>query len=255
MRHEHTDYQIDGEKFKGYWSFPEEEEPSAEKRPAILIAHAWMGQDQFARHKADELARLGYIGFAADLYGEGKTATNAEDAQKLMVPLFENRQLLQKRIQGAFDTVRKHPGVDPAKIGGIGFCFGGLTIIELLRSGADVKGVVSFHGLLGSRLQSLQAKTVPIARGIKGSLLVLHGNEDPLVSQQDILDFKKEFTEAQVDWQMNIYSHTSHAFTNPQANDKDSGLIFQPRSSERAWWAMIHFFSERFGLERKLRAY
>ncbi len=255
MRHERTNYEINGENFKGYWSFPEEEEPSAEKRPAILIAHAWMGQDQFARHKADELAQLGYIGFAADLYGEGRTAANAEEAQKLMLPLFENRQLLQKRIRGAFEIVRKHPGVDPAKIGGIGFCFGGLTIIELLRSGADVKGAVSFHGVLANKMGSIQAKTVPIAKEIKGSLLVLHGNEDPLVSQQDILDFQKEFTAAQVDWQMNIYSHTSHAFTNPQADDVEHGLIFKPRSSERAWWAIIHFFSERFSLEQKRRAF
>lgn len=255
MKNEHGDYQIDGENFKGYWSFPVEEEPAIQKRPAIIIAHAWMGQDQFARHKADALAELGYIGFAADLYGEGRTASNPEEAKKLMAPLFENRSLLQKRIRGAYEAVRRHSGVDPTKIGGIGFCFGGLTIIELLRSGADVKGVVSFHGVLGTKLGPVQAKTVPIAKGIRGSLLVLHGIEDPLVSQQDILDFQKEFSNADVDWQMNIYSHTSHAFTNPQAHDAENGLIYQPRSSERAWWAMIHFFSERFGLERKLQAY
>ena len=96
---------------------------------------------------------------------------------------------------------------------------------------------------------------VPIAKEIKGSLLALHGHEDPLVSEQDIRDFQKEFTEAKIDWQMNIYSHTSHAFTNPEAHDTKNGLIYQPRSSERAWWAMIHFFSERFGLEKKLQAY
>lgn len=245
-------YQIDGKTFKGFWAFPAGE---VQKRPAIIVAHAWMGQDQFARHKAEALAELGYIGFAADVYGEGRTATNAEEAQQLMIPLFENRALLQKRIQAAYDTVRKHPAVDATNIGGIGFCFGGLTIIELLRSGADIKGAVSFHGVLGSKMGPIQAKTVPIAQGIKGSLLVLHGHEDPLVSPQDINAFQREFTDANVDWQMNIYSHTSHAFTNPAAHDRENGLIYQPRSSERAWWAMIHFFSERFGLERKLQAY
>lgn len=252
MKQETEFYKIDNQTFKGHWAFPEGE---AHKRPAIIIAHAWMGQDHFARHKAEELAKLGYIGFAADVYGEGKTATNAEEAEKLMLPLFENRALLQKRIRGAFDVVRKHPEVDSENIGGIGFCFGGLTIIELLKSGADIKGAVSFHGVLGTEMKSVKAKTVPIAQGIKGSLLVLHGHEDPLVSAQDIANFQKEFTEAKVDWQMNIYSHTSHAFTNPEAHDHQHGLIYQPRSSERAWWAMIHFFSERFGLERKLQAY
>lgn len=252
MKHQTEHYKIEDKTFKGYWAFPDGE---VQKRPAIIVAHAWMGQDQFARHKAEALAELGYIGFAADVYGDGQTASNAEEATQLMIPLFENRAVLQKRIKGAYEVVRKHPAVDPANIGGIGFCFGGLTIIELLRSGVDIKGAVSFHGVLGNKMGPIQAKTVPIAKGIKGSLLFLHGHEDPLVSEQDIRDFEKEFSEAKVDWQMNIYSHTSHAFTNPQAHDHAHGLIFQPRSSERAWWAMIHFFSERFGLERKLQAY
>jgi dienelactone hydrolase len=254
MQKKFEDYQSDSTVCRGYWAFPKEEK-SIQQRPAIVIAHAWMGQDDFARGKAEALAELGYIGFAADLYGEGKCASNAEDAQKLMFPLFEDRHLLQNRIRSAFDHVLKNPAVERDKIGGIGFCFGGLTIIELMRSGAPVKGVVSFHGVLGNKLGPVQAKTVPIASGISGSLLVLHGANDPLVSSQDIADFQREMTEAQVDWQMNIYGHTSHAFTNPEAHDTQNGLIYQPRSSERAWWAMIHFFSECFGLERTLKAY
>lgn len=248
-------YQIEGKTFKGYWAFPASKDKTTQRRPAILIAHAWMGQDQFVRHKADALAELGYVAFAADVYGEGKTASNTEEAKQLMVPLFEDRALLQKRICAAYEVVRQHPAVDPAKIGAIGFCFGGLTVIELLRSGIDVKGVVSFHGVLGNKMGNIQAKTVPIAKSIKGSLLILHGYEDPLVSPQDISNMQKELSDAKVDWQMNIYSHTSHAFTNPEAHDKENGLVFQALSSERAWWAMIHFFSERFGLERKLAAY
>lgn len=255
MEHEKISYQIDNKSFRGYWVFPTTQEPSIQQRPAIILAHAWMGQDQFVRHKADALAELGYIAFAADLYGEGKTATNAEEAQKLMLPLFEDRTLLQKRIRAAYDVVRQHSAVDPSKIGCIGFCFGGLTAIELLRSGADVKGVVSFHGVLGNKIGPIQAKTIPIAKIITGSLLILHGFEDPLVSQQDILNMQHELSNAKVDWQMNIYSHTSHAFTNPEMHDVENGLIYQPRSSERAWWAMIHFFSERFGMERKLEAF
>jgi dienelactone hydrolase len=255
MKHEKVSYQIDGQSYRGYWVFPTGEDPTVQQRPAILVAHAWMGQDQFARQKAEALAELGYIGFAADIYGEGKIASNQEEAQRLMIPLFQDRALLQKRICAAFDVVRQHPGVDPTNIGAIGFCFGGLTVIELLRSGADVKGVVSFHGALGNKNGDIQANTVPIAKSIKGSLLLLHGYEDPLVSLEDIINMQQELSNAKVDWQMNIYSHTSHAFTNPEAHDKKHGLIFQPLSNARAWWAMIHFFSERFGLERKLQAY
>lgn len=255
MKHEKISYQIEDQSFSGYWAIPTHEDLSTQKRPAIIVAHAWMGQDQFARDKADALAQLGYMAFAADLYGNGKTASNDEEAYHLMIPLFQDRALLQKRIRKALDQVRRHPGVDPSKIGAIGFCFGGLTVIELLRSGAEVQGGVSFHGVLGSKMGDIQAKTVPIAKGIKGSLLLLHGNEDPLVSPQDISNIQKELTDAKIDWQMNIYSHTSHAFTNPEAHNKKEGLIFQPRSSERAWWAMIHFFSECFGLEKKLQSY
>jgi dienelactone hydrolase len=255
MKHEIVPYQIDGKTFKGYLAFPTSQDQTAQRRPGILVAHAWMGQDAFARHKADALAELGYIAFAADLYGEGKIAKNDEEAQSLMIPLFADRTLLQKRIRAAYDVLRQHPAVDSAEIGAIGFCFGGLTVIELLRSGADIKGVVSFHGVLGNKIGPVQAHTVPIAKSIKGSLLILHGYDDPLISQQDISNMQNELNTAKVDWQMNIYGHTSHAFTNPEAHDQEHGLLFQPLSSERAWWAMIHFFSERFRLEIKLEAY
>lgn len=255
MREEKEIYEIDGVPHHGYWAFPTGEDSNLQQLPVILVVHAWMGQDTFARHKAEALAHLGYIGFAVDLYGEGKKVSQPEEAQRLMLPLFEDRALLQKRIRTAFDVVQRHPGVNPSKIGAIGFCFGGLTVIELLRSGAPIRGAVSFHGVLGNAIGSVQAQTVPIAKSIKGSLLMLHGHDDPLVSQQDILAMQKELSEAHVDWQMNIYSHTSHAFTNPEARDQKHGLMFQPTSNERAWWAMTHFFSECFSLEKKREFY
>lgn len=248
-------YHIDERPFIGHAIFPTQEKQTQQKRPAIIVAHAWMGQDAFAQSKARLLADLGYIGFAADLYGEGKKTTDPEEAEKLMLPLFMDRALLQKRIKVAYEAIAAHPMVDSNAIGAIGFCFGGLTVIELLRSGVNVKGVVSFHGLLGANMGSHTAKTVPIAKNIKGSLLVLHGHEDPLVSLEDIVQTQQEFSDAGVDWEMNIYSHTSHAFTNPEAKNKKHGLFFNPLSSERAWWAMIHFFSERFQFEKMLHKY
>lgn len=245
MKEEIIDYEIDGKKYRGFWAFPSIEAETPAKRPAVLVAHAWMGQDDFAREKARMLASLGYFGFAVDMYGEGKTASNPEEAEALMLPLFEDRALLRKRILGAFEVVSHLPGVDQGRIGGIGFCFGGLTIIELLRSGAPVKGCVSFHGVLGNTMGPIHAKTTPIAKGIEGSLLILHGYNDPLVSLQDIVNTQKELSEAMVDWQMHFYSQTSHAFTNPQANDVKNGLVFQSRSCDRALRLMKDFFKER----------
>lgn len=243
MKEEFISYQIDGGRFIGYLVIPDGE--NGQRRPGIVIAHAWLGQDEFAREKARALAKLGYVALAADLYGE-RREVSVEQAPTVMMPLFQDRELLQTRIKAAFDLLRQRPEVDASQMGAIGFCFGGLTAIELFRSGVDVKGVVSFHGILGSQMGGQQAQEVPIVKNIKGSLLVLHGYEDPLVSQEDIQAFQQEMTAAHIDWQMTIYSQTAHAFTNPQANDIKHGLRFNPKSSARAWLAMQNFFQEVF---------
>jgi len=215
-----------------------------EPRPAIIIAPAWRGLDNFAKKKAEELARLGYVAFAADIYGEGKNVESDEEAAKLMQPLFCDRALLRERICGAYEALIKHRLVDKKRIGAIGFCFGGLTVIELLRSGTPVRGVVSFHGVLGNTLGEHHATLASNAEKIKGSLLILHGADDPLVSSEDIVQIQQEFNTAKVDWQMDIYSHTVHAFTNPDVKDTAKGLAFNERANDRSWIAMKNFFDE-----------
>jgi len=215
-----------------------------EPRPAIIIVPAWRGLDNFAKKKADEIARLGYVAFVADLYGEGKTVETDEEAANLMLPLFCNRTLLRERICAAYDTIIKHRLVDKKRVGAIGFCFGGLTAIELLRSGVPVKGVVSFHGVLGNTMGDHNAELAPNAEKIKGSLLILHGANDPLVTSKDITMIQEEFNAAKVDWQMNIYSHTAHAFTNPDLKDTSKGLVFNQQSNDRSWISMKNFFEE-----------
>ncbi|MCE5294212.1 MAG: dienelactone hydrolase family protein [Chlamydiales bacterium] len=218
------------------------EDDHQDPRPCVLVAHAWMGQDDFARSKARSLASLGYMGFAIDLYGNGKIARSKEEAVELMTPLYKDRALLLSRLKAAFDVACQHPLIDAQKIGGIGFCFGGLSIIELFKSGADLRGVASFHASLGVE----GAKTLPIASGIKGSLLMLHGYDDPLVPQTDVLRTKKELTEAHVDWQLHEFSNTSHAFTVPEAHDTKMGLIYNQKSEKRSWRLMKNFFEECF---------
>jgi len=206
------------------------------------VAHAWKGQDDFARQKAKELAALGYVGFAADIYGDGATATNDEDAKKLMLPLFTDRATLRKRIVAGFQALEKNEWVDQTKIAAIGFCFGGLTVIELIKSGVNLKGAVSFHGILGDTLGPIKAKLNPSPSVVKSSLLVLHGNDDPFVSESDIMNCKKEWSTLGLDWEIDIYSGTKHAFTNPEAMDEAGGMVFNPRSAARSWTRMCNFF-------------
>lgn len=241
MHTEDLDYVIGKETFQGYLAF-EKEGPT--KRPGILIAHAWMGLDEFAKEKARKLAELGYVAFAADLYGKGNRATTTEEATAFMLPLFLNRQLLQDRIKAGFNTLKQHPQVDPTRLGGIGYCFGGLSIIELFRSGVEIKGVVSFHAVLGASLQAHSAKTVPISPHVKGSILILHGYDDPLVQSENLLRIQEELNEAKVDWQLHVYGNTSHAFTNPDANDLKIGLKYNSLSDHRSWEEMKLFFNE-----------
>jgi dienelactone hydrolase len=244
---EALEYKQDETICKGFLAY---DETSPAKRPAILVAHAWKGQDAFARQKAEALAHLGYIGLAIDMYGEGRTAHTDEQALELMKPLFINRKLLRKRVLAAFDAIKTHSLVDHQAIGAIGFCFGGLTVIELLKSGAPVKSVASFHGVLGSVLGDMQARVEPLSKDIKGSILLLHGNDDPLVSQEDIRSLQKELSQAGIDWEMNIYGHAAHAFTNPGAQDPVHGMVFEPKANKRSWLAMRNFFDEIFNKKK-----
>lgn len=240
MRKQRVEYQINGNKHFGWLCEPEGEGI----KPAVIVFHAWKGQDAFVKSMAEELAEMGYVAFCADMYGIENPVTDNDQAGKLMIPLFINREELQKRANAAFEYVRDLPSVDSAKIGAIGFCFGGLTVIELFRSGVDLKAAVSFHGVLGNKLHDFQAKPIPIKKGIKGSILILHGHDDPLVSQQDIVNLENEFTAEKVDWQIHIFGNTSHAFTNPDANEPSMGLLYNKRSDVRSRLLMKNFFAE-----------
>lgn len=243
LKTETIPYQSDDVTLEGYLVY---DDSHKKPRPGILVAHAWKGQDAFARRKAEKLAELGYIGFAADVYGRGIYAETDDEALSLMTPLFRDRQHLRKRIYAAYHTLSELEQVDQTRMGAIGYCFGGLTVLELLRSGADLKGTVSFHGLLGTQLGDLEATIPTQSEKLHGSVLLLHGNNDPLVSKEDVHNIQFELTEASVDWQMHIYGNVSHAFTNPEAKDPKSGLIYNQKADQRSWQSMKQFFEEKF---------
>ncbi|WP_020160696.1 MULTISPECIES: dienelactone hydrolase family protein [Methylobacter] len=209
------------------------------RRPAVLINHAWGGRDEFVAEKARKLAELGYVGFALDMYGKGVLGSGPEENARLMQPFMADRALLQKRIQAALYAVKQLPWVDDSKIAAIGFCFGGLCVLDLARTGADIKGVVSFHGLLG-------APDNTRGTAIKAKVLALHGHDDPMVSPEQVLAFEQEMTEAGADWQVHAYGHTMHAFTNPVANDPAFGTVYQADADRRSWQAMQNFLAELF---------
>jgi dienelactone hydrolase len=204
--------------------------------PAILISHAWGGREDFFVQKARELACLGYAAFALDMYGGGKLGNSVEENSALMTPFVSDRGLLSRRINAALTTLRGLPQVDGRRIGAMGYCFGGMCVLDLARSGADVRGVVSLHGLL---------KPSGIAGGkIKAKVLVAHGHDDPMVPVSDVVAFEQEMTEAKVDWQVHVYGGTKHAFTNPAATDPNAPTVYNDAAERRSSKALLDFFEE-----------
>ncbi len=210
-----------------------------QKRPVILIAHAFGGQSKFDEDKAIALAKRGYIGFAIDVYGKGVRGSTPEESRELMGVLNNDRALLLKRMQISLVKAKTFEFADVGKIGAIGFCFGGKCVLDLARSGAAVKGIVSFHGVYDK--PCIQHKN-----DIGASVLVLHGWEDPLAPVEAVLELAKELTERKADWTITAYGHTGHSFTNPKAQSRDTGMFFQEKSNIRAWQSMLKFFEEIF---------
>lgn len=215
------------------------DDTTEDRRPAVLICHAWGGRNEFVAEKAKKIAELGYVGFAIDMYGKGILGSGVEENEKLMQPFMDDRRMLQQRIHAALSAVKLFPWVNDQKIAAIGFCFGGLCVLDLARTGADIKGVVSFHGLLN-------APDNTDANKITAKILALHGYDDPMSSTEQVITFQEELTKAGADWQFHSYGNTMHAFTNPVANDPDFGTVYQPDADRRSWLAMKNFLAEIF---------
>src|SRR5262249_9315380 len=208
------------------------------KRPCVLVSHQWSGQSDAERKKAEELARLGYVGFAIDIYGKGVRGGLLEDNSKLMQPFLDDRAMLRRRILAALAAAQKHPMVAPDLIGAIGYCFGGLCALDLARSAAPgVKGVGSCHGLFHPPNIGGQAP-------ITAKVLILHGYDDPMAPPEHVLAIARELTEAKADWQLHAYGHAMHAFTAEGLDLPERGLKYNAAAARRSWTAMKNFFEE-----------
>jgi len=209
-------------------------------RPGVLVAHDWTGRRGFATDKADEMAALGYVGFALDMYGKGVFGSDGdvEGNSALMGPLAGDRTALRARMTSALETLKGLDVVDSLKIGAMGYCFGGMCVLELARAGADVGGVISIHGIF-------TPGDVP-NNAITARVLCLHGQDDPMVPPEQVLDFENEMSAAGADWQMHAYGGTMHAFTNPDANDPGFGAVYNPVADRRATQSIRNFWEEIF---------
>jgi len=210
------------------------------KRPGVLIVHEWYGINDYAKGRARQLADLGYVVFALDMYGKGIRPKNNDEAGKEAGIYRKDRHLMRERASAGLEVLKSQPQVDPKRIAAIGYCFGGGTVLELARSGADIKGVVSFHG-------NLDTPDPNDAANIRAKILVLTGADDPGVPDTQVLGFEKEMRAAGVDWSLVRYGNAVHSFTNPASGDDPSkGAAYNANADKRSWKAMQDFFLEIF---------
>jgi dienelactone hydrolase len=216
-----------------------------EGKPVVLVLPTWMGLDAFAFQKAEEIAQCGFSTYLVDMYGEGLALKNGAEAKKQIAPLLADRQILRDRLQNLLQAIKKHPKIDPDRIAAVGYCFGGTSVIELAKSGADLRGVVSIHGVLGNPHQ-IKMKPVPTADQIRASLLLLHGYQDTMTSEQELHLFAKEMAERGADWQIILYGGAMHGYTNPDANKPELSLQYNEKAAKRSLKATKSFLDEIF---------
>jgi dienelactone hydrolase len=211
------------------------------KRPGIVVVHEAWGLGAHAIERAKMLAKLGYVALAADMYGDRRQAADLPAAMELIGDLRTDPAKLRARANAAVDVLRHNPNVDPSKLAAIGFCFGGTTVLELARGGADIKGVVSFHGGLQTAAPATPGAVTP-------KVLVCTGADDPMIPPAQVNDFEDEMRKASADWQVISYGNTVHSFTNPDAGKtvKLDGIAYNEQADRRSWAAMRAFFDEIF---------
>ena len=221
---------------EGYLAF---DDTRRDPGPTVLIAHAWEGRDEFVCAKARELAELGYSAFALDVYGKDVLGSTREEKTALMTPLLEDRALLRRRLLAGLEAACSCDAVDSAQVAVIGYCFGGLCALDLARTGAELRGAASFHGLLS-------APGDTGGNRIRAKILILHGDKDPLVPVEQVVECQRELTAAGADWQLHTFGSAQHSFTDPKAADAESGLVYDPDADRRSQRQLLLFLEEIF---------
>lgn len=232
---EHS-YTIDGVEFQGMVAFPEDDEEQS--RPGVLVVHQWKGVTDYERRRARELAELGYVAFTADIYGADTRPKTNHQAALASKTFRQNRGRYRRRVRAALEELRSFDEVRNDDLAAIGYCFGGTGVLELARSGADVDAVASFHGGLANPNSEQNDK-------IRATVQVHHGAEDPHVPRQSVNDLWQEMNQSETDWELHVYSHAVHSFTEEAAgDDPSSGSAYNPRADRLSWRAMKRLFRE-----------
>jgi dienelactone hydrolase len=237
IRSERIEYRHGDTQLEGFLFYDDAREG---KRPGVLVVHEWWGLNDYATRRAAQLARLGYVAFALDMYGQGKVTLDPKVAGEWAGIFKNDRRLSRARAAAGLEVLKSRPQVDPTRIAAIGYCFGGTVVLEMARGGADLRGVVSFHG-------GLATPNPAVVRKIKAKVLVLHGADDPFESSDEIAAFQEEMRQAKVDWQMVYYGGAVHSFTNPESGKSGmKGVGYNEAADRRSWQAMCDFLDEIF---------
>jgi dienelactone hydrolase len=239
IKEETVTYSANGVTLKGFIAY---DENIKGKRPAILVVHEWWGLNDYARMRVRKLAELGYIALAADMFGNGKTASNPAEAQEFATPYYKDPTLSKSMLDAALKKLLEYNQTDPKNVAAIGYCFGGFIVLNYAKLGADLKGVVSFHGGLGG---------VPVDKKLlKARVLICHGASDKFVSQKDAENLKHKLDSIGVDNTLKIYPNATHAFTNPDATETgkkfNMPIEYNADADRDSWNDMKVFFEMIF---------
>ena len=237
LKTETITYEQGGATLTGYLAY---DDSVTGRRPGILLVHEWWGLNDYVRRRAEQLAGMGYVAFAVDMYGQGKQTHHPKEAGEWSKAIMQNQEQWRNRASAGLAVLKKQPQTDPARMAAIGYCFGGATVQQLAYSGADIKGVVSFHG-------ALQEPPADATGKIQSRILILHGAADDFVTPEQLQSYLSAMTRSGLDYQMIIYSGAKHGFTNPNAGEYGiPALGYSPEADRRSWDHMRLFFDALF---------
>ena len=231
-------YKIDGKDFVGYLAV--DQDLGSAKRPGVLLIHEWWGHNEYIEKRARDYAALGYIAFAADMYGSGILTGSPAEATKLSKPFYEDRKLFRSHAKAALEQLKKDSRVDVTKLAALGYCFGGTAVLELARSGAEIGGVMSFHA-------GFATPNAADMKNFKGRVIAFTGAEDPMVPAAERTAFQDELRASGVDWQVVEFGGAVHAFTNPEADGFNiPGVKYNALADKRSFAMSKDFLFELF---------
>jgi dienelactone hydrolase len=235
VKSEAVQYESNGAKLTGYLYY---DDAKTEKRPGVMVVHEWWGLNDYAKKRAEMLAELGYVAFAADMYGDGKVTDKPAQAKEWMTETTSDVEAWRATALAGLEQLKKSDKVDTTKLAAVGYCFGGGTILQMAYSGVKLNGIVSFHGSLPS---------APDGTEINTKVLAFHGNADAMVPPATVAKFEEQMEKSGADWQFVAFGGARHAFTNPDAGKYGvENLKYDEKADKRSWQGMQDFFNEIF---------